>query len=147
MPNCCLTTTGHSSLIFGVGPDRVVTHMEFEGSLCTASGWRIVRRHKAFPARWRRSTQNWLIQSTGADLLRLVCSLVTENKIRLCAPVHKRALYRGLYRQDQTTAAATQELMRQASRQLLGGFEIQTECTIFADRFEDKRWALPCGTA
>jgi hypothetical protein len=119
--------------------DRVVTHMEFYGWLSTASGWRVVRRNKNFPARWRRSTQNWLIQSTGADLLRSVCCLVTENKIRLCAPVHDAILIEDSVDRIERTVADTRELMRQASRELLDGFEIETECEIFRDRFYDKR--------
>jgi hypothetical protein len=119
--------------------DRVVTHMEFHGWLSTASGWRVVRHNKNFPARWRRSTQNWLIQSTGADLLRRVCSLVTESGIRLCAPVHDAILIEDETDKIERTVADTRELMRQASRDLLGGFEIETEAKIFTERFYDKR--------
>src|SRR5262249_33402339 len=70
--------------------DRIVTHMEFRGSLSTKSGWWVYRKYKQLPfsARWRRSIQNWPIQSAGADLLRLVCCLATEQGIRVLAPVH-----------------------------------------------------------
>jgi len=77
---------------FWLWVDRVVSTIEFKKSLCTDSGWRVARRARDFPAKWRRSAQNWLIQSTGADLLRLCCCLVTERGISLCAPIHDAIL-------------------------------------------------------
>jgi DNA polymerase family A len=119
--------------------DRVLTHMEFCGSLCTPSGWRVFRKYREFPARWRRSAQNWLIQSTGADLLRLVCSMATEAQIRVCGPVHDALLVEDSMDRIEQTVAETKEIMKQASMIVLDGFEIRTEDKIFSDRFIDKR--------
>jgi DNA polymerase I-like protein with 3'-5' exonuclease and polymerase domains len=119
--------------------ERVVTHMEFKRYLCTKSGWRVVRRDKQFPGRWRRSAQNWLIQSTGADVLRLCCCLITEAGISLCCPVHDAILIEDSADRIEQTAKKARELMAEASRTLLDGFEIKTEAVIFRDRFVDKR--------
>jgi hypothetical protein len=119
--------------------DRVVSTIEFKKSLCTASGWRVLRRSRDFPAKWRRSAQNWLIQSTGADLLRLCCCLVTERGISLCAPIHDAILIEDSIDRIERTTAEVREIMESASRSLLDGLTIRTEVAIFYDRFVDKR--------
>jgi DNA polymerase I len=119
--------------------DRVLTHMEFRGRLCTSSGWRVFRRYYKFPARWRRSAQNWLIQSTGADLLRLVCCRATKAGIRVCGPVHDALLIEDSADHIDQTIAETREIMKRASMEVLSGFEIRTDAKKFPDRFIDKR--------
>jgi DNA polymerase I len=119
--------------------DRVCTHMEFYKSLCTKSGWRVVRRQKQFPSRSRRSIQNWPIQSAGADLLRRVCCLATEQGIRVLAPVHDAIVVEDSADRIEQTVADAREIMRRASMDLLDGFEIRTEAEIFRERFTDKR--------
>jgi len=119
--------------------DRVLTHMEFRGSLCTSSGWRVFRRYYKFPARWRRSAQNWLIQSTGADLLRIVCCRATEAGIRVCGPVHDALLVENSVDRIDVTIAEIREIMKRATMEVLNGFEIRTDAKKFLDRFIDKR--------
>ena len=118
--------------------DRVVTHMEFKRRLSTKSGWRIVRRHKQFQSQWRRSIQNWPIQSAGADLLRLICCRATEKGIRVLAPIHDALVVEDSIEDIDRTVVETREIMRQASIEMFG-LEIRTEAEIFADRFVDKR--------
>ncbi len=72
--------------------DRVVSTIEFKKSLCTSSGWRVLRRGRDFPAKWRRSAQNWLIQSTSglAEIVLLLghraldFALCTDSRCNPC---------------------------------------------------------------
>jgi DNA polymerase-1 len=118
--------------------DRVVAHMEFNRKLCTKSGWRVVRKSKNLPARWRRSLQNWPIQSAGADLLRAVCCETTEQGIKVVAPVHDALVVEDSVDRIEQTVAKTQEIMRQESLKMFG-HEIRSESEIFHNRFIDKR--------
>ena len=112
--------------------------MEFNKVLFTNSGWRVIRKHKQFAARWRRSIQNWPIQSAGADLLRLVCCLCTEAGIRVVAPVHDALVVEDSTDRIVKTVGDTREIMRQASVDMFG-CPIRTEAEIFCDRFVDQR--------
>jgi hypothetical protein len=119
--------------------DRVLTHFEFRRNLCTESGWRIRRRFRSFPAKYRRSAQNWLIQSTGADLLREVCCRVTEAGFVIIAPVHDAIVVEDWADRIEQTTFAVRQIMAEASKSILDGFEIFTEVQLFEDRFVDKR--------
>jgi DNA polymerase family A len=119
--------------------DCVLTHFEFKRSLCTKSGWRITRRFRGFPAKYRRSAQNWLIQSTGGDLLREVCCRLTEAGFVVIAPIHDAVVLEDWADRIEQTTIEARRIMAEASKFVLGGFEIFTEVSIFDERFVDKR--------
>jgi len=106
--------------------------------LSTKSGWRIVRKYKQFQSPWRRSIQNWSIQSAGADLLRLICCRATERGIRVLAPIHDALVVEDSIEDIDRTVTETREIMTQASIDMFG-LPIRTEAKIFHDRFIDDR--------
>lgn len=81
------------------------------------------------------------MQANGAEMLRLACCFATERGITVCAPVHDALLVEAPIEQIGEVVAATQKAMADASRLVLGGFELRSEAKIFAhpERFTDPR--------
>ena len=79
-----------------------------------------------------RSLRNWLIQSTGADILRIACILAARHGIKLLAPVHDAILIEAPIERIDADVKLMQEIMRRASRIVLnrdasGTHELRTE--------------------
>ena len=116
-------------------------------SLSTVFGWRL------HPTEYSRATtlMNFPMQANGAEILRLACCLGIERGVRICAPVHDahsdpRHRSIGSKRISPPCARA----MAEASRVVLNGFELITECPDtgeddfpqiirYPDRYMDKR--------
>ncbi|WP_426609321.1 DNA polymerase [Bradyrhizobium sp. McL0616] len=109
------------------------------GVMRTASGWTCRTGITEFNA---RSIGNWPVQSTGADILRLACVWAHRRGIRLCGPIHDAALIEAPIEHIEADVALMQEIMRRASRVMLGGgHELRTDATIvrYPGRYTDKR--------
>jgi len=108
-------------------------------SLSTVFGW----RHHFDPkvVQNPRSLSNFPIQATGAEILRLACSLATERGIRVCCPIHDAVLVEASTGAIDDTVVATQECFAEAARIALYGFELRSEAKVvrYPDRFMDKR--------
>jgi DNA polymerase-1 len=87
------------------------------------------------------SVMNFPMQANGAEMLRLACSMATERGIEVHAPVHDAVLIGSSIENIERDTEATQEIMEEASRAVLGGFNIPTEAKIvrYPDRYMDKR--------
>ena len=87
-----------------------------------------------------RSLANFLMQANGAEMLRIACILMTEAGIRVCAPVHDAVLIEAPLEELDERVAQAQELMREASRQVLGGFELTTDADVYRypERYRDE---------
>ncbi len=116
--------------------DAAVNHAMLTGKLWTVFGWAI---HVEGPAN-SRSLANFLMQANGAEMMRLACILVTEAGINLCAPVHDALLIEGPAAVIDDLIVETRRLMAQASRTVLGGFELRTgvEPVVYPDRYRDE---------
>jgi DNA polymerase I len=114
------------------------------GKMWTALGW----THRTGVVEFNtRSIQNWPIQSTGSEVLRVACIMATRRGIRLLAPVHDAVLIEAPIDRIEADVALMQEIMRRASRVVLGcatdgqPHEIRTEAKIisYPNRYTDKR--------
>jgi len=107
-------------------------------SLSTIFGW----RHHYDPnvKQNPRSLINFPIQSTGAEILRLACSLATEQGIMVCCPIHDAVLIEAPVELIDEISARTQECLTEASRIVLDGFELRSDIEIirYPDRFVDE---------
>ena len=56
---------------------------------------------------------------------------MTEAGIQLCAPVHDTVLIEAPLEELEARVKQAQELMREASRQVLGGIELTTDADVF----------------
>jgi hypothetical protein len=117
--------------------DGVVAHALLHGKLWTVFGWTLhVGRDVKIP-----SLRNFLIQSTGAEMLRLACCLATERGVEICAPVHDAVLGHAPLEHLDEAIRITREAMAEASRIVLDGFEVRTNVEVvrYPARYQDKR--------
>jgi DNA polymerase-1 len=118
---------------------RVVDHMQLIGRYSTRSGWSVRRNFRALNDHHKRSIRNFPVQATGADILRLGCCLGVERGVRICAPIHDAVLIEAPAAEIDNAVEVQRRAMAEASREVLGGFEIRTEVKVFTDRFGDPR--------
>jgi DNA polymerase-1 len=115
-----------------------IAHALDIGIMRTVMGWTCRTGITEFNA---RSIGNWPVQSTSADILRLVCVWAHRRGIKLCGPVHDAVLIEAPIDRIESDVALMQEIMRRGSRIVLGGHELRTDATIvrYPDRYSDKR--------
>ena len=78
-----------------------------------------------------RILANFPMQANGAEMPRIACVLMTEAGIRVCAPVHDAVLIEAPLGELGVRVKQAQELMHEASRQVLGGFALTTDADIY----------------
>ena len=119
--------------------DAALDHAMLTGSLRTVFGWHIHVSENPNP----RSLRNFLMQANGSEMLRLACILATERGIEICAPVHDAVLICAPLDRLDVDIAQTRATMAEASRIVLGGFELGTDAHIVKcpDRYMDPRGA------
>jgi hypothetical protein len=81
------------------------------------------------------------MQANGAEMLRLACCLATERGIEVCAPIHDAVLICAPLDRLDDGVAAMRAAMAEASRIVLGGFELRTDASLtrYPDRYMDTR--------
>lgn len=124
---------------FWAWSESAVNHAMLRGTLHTVFGWTIHVGPGANP----RSLCNFPMQANGSDMLRLACCLATERGIRVCAPVHDAVLVEGPADDIETVVVETQAAMAEASRVVLGGFELRSDAKVVRhpERYADPRGA------
>ena len=123
--------------VFWRWSDSAANHAMLTGSLHTVFGWTI---HVSAVAN-ERSLRNFPMQANGAEMLRLACCLATEQGIEVCAPVHDAVLICAPLDRLEADITKMQDIMREASRVVLNGFELGTDATVVRhpDRYMDER--------
>jgi hypothetical protein len=121
--------------------DAAVDYAMMHNRLWTTFGWTV---HVEGGTN-ARSLSNFPMQANGSEMLRLACILVTEAGIRLCAPVHDAIVIEAPAECIDGVIEDTRRLMAQASRIVLGGFELRTgiEKVIYPDRYRDDKRGGP----
>ena len=71
------------------------------------------------------------MQANGAEILRLACCYMVEAGIRVCAPIHDAVLIEAPLDILGEQITLARELMARASRDVLEGFELNTDVEIF----------------
>ena len=84
---------------------------------------------------------NFPMQAHGSEMLRLACCLATERGLVVCAPVHDAILIEAPTAEIDRQVAELRACMAEASRIVLGGFEVRTDAEIvrWPDRYADPR--------
>ena len=111
------------------------------GSLHTVFGWHVHIDENPNP----RSLRNFPMQANGAEMMRLAACWATEGGgIEICAPVHDAFLICAPLDQLDAEVARMREDMAEASRIVLGGFELATDAHVVRspDRYMDDRGAV-----
>jgi hypothetical protein len=117
-----------------------LAHTLNTGVLWTPMGWFCRTGITEFNS---RSIINLPVQGTGADILRLACIWATRHGLELCAPVHDAVLIEAPIERIEADVALMREIMRRASRAVLGVHELRTDYTTIRhpDRYADSRGA------
>jgi DNA polymerase-1 len=125
---------------FWAWSDAAVDYAMLGGSLHTVFGWRVHVSEDTNP----RSLRNFPMQANGAEMLRLACCLATERGIEVCAPVHDAVMICAPLERLGADVATMRVAMAEASRVVLGGFELTTDATLirYPDRYMDPRGAV-----
>jgi DNA polymerase I len=126
--------------------DDWLQHSLQTGVMRTPMGWTCRTGITEFN---ERSIRNWPIQATGADILRIACILAARHGIKLVAPVHDAVLIEAPIEKIEADVALMQDIMRRASRIVLGNdthgtpIELRTDVKIvrYPERYSDKRGA------
>lgn len=119
--------------------DAAIARGMLKNSLSTVFGWTL----RVGPNVTDRSLGNFPMQANGAEMLRLACCLATEAGLTVCAPIHDALLVEGPTGDIEGIVAQTRQLMGEASKVVLNGFEIGTDAKTFChpDRYMDGRGA------
>jgi DNA polymerase-1 len=131
--------------------DNTLDYAMIHGELRTVFGWpvRVCRSAKFGRKKNRdsdegganpRSLRNFMMQAHGAEMLRLACCLATERCIQVCAPVHDAVLICSHLDTIDQDVERMLDAMREASRVVLGGFELNVDAEIirYPDRYVDE---------
>jgi DNA polymerase I len=119
--------------------DAVLDYAMTRGTLHTSFGWCI----RIAPDSNPRTLRNFPMQSNGSEMMRLAACYATEGGIEVCAPVHDAFLICAPLNQVEHDIAAMRAAMAQASRDVLGGFELRTDVSrvLYPNRYSDERGA------
>jgi hypothetical protein len=117
--------------------EGVLNHALLTGHLMTVFGWRVSTPD--IPN--ARSLCNFPMQANGAEMLRIACMALTQRGITVCATVHDAILIEAEIGKIDETVEMTRTIMRNASNEVLGGFELESETQVirYPDRYMDKR--------
>lgn len=124
---------------FWAWSDRIEAIALVQRSIRTAFGWRL---HVGSDVNLR-TIRNFPMQATGAEMLRLACSMATEEGIDIVAPVHDAVMIESDAARIDTTVTRMQSIMAEASRLVLGGFELASDAKVvrWPDRYVDEKGA------
>lgn len=123
---------------FWTWPDAAADYATIHRKLWTVFGWTLHVQGRANT----HSLRNFPMQANGAEMLRLACIGATRAGIRLIAPVHDAVLIEAPLDGLEAATQAMQAIMRQASRAVLGGFELRSDVKTVvspARYYEDER--------
>jgi DNA polymerase I len=129
--------------------DAAVDTAMLTGSLHTVFGWHVHIGEDPNP----RSLRNFPMQANGAEMLRIACCLATERRITVSAPIHDAVLVAAPLDRLDAEILRVQAAMAEASRAVLGGFELGTKVEVvrYPDRCMDPRgrvmWQRVCHLA
>ncbi len=104
------------------------------GTLLTPFGWRL--QADALNVK-PRTFKNFPVQATGGDMMRIAVILMLQRGVNICAMVHDGFLIEAPVSESAHVAEVADSCMREASRLVLYGFEVDVDREIYTDRFRD----------
>jgi hypothetical protein len=106
--------------------DNLYNHAISINRIQTLFGWKQIVKPDLNP----RSIRNFPMQANSAEMLRIACILIADKGLEICAPVHDAILIEANEDDIEEAAELARQCMRQASRYVLGGFELNSETEI-----------------
>lgn len=118
---------------------NTIDHAGLDLEISTGYGWYM----QCPPGINFRTVRNFPVQSTGAEIMRAACVLAERRGVQIVAPVHDAFMAQGPSDQIEEVSAQLDQVMRDASRTILRGYELRTDEQIIGagrrERFYDKR--------
>jgi hypothetical protein len=116
---------------------RVADHAGLKLEVTTPYGWVM----QCPPGINPRTVRNFPVQSTASEIMHVVCVLAERRGIEIIAPVHDAFLVEADAAHAVEASAALDQVMRDASRVVLRGYEIGTDEQIIhaGSRYYDER--------
>jgi hypothetical protein len=123
--------------VFESYAQRVADHAGLRLEISTPYGWIM----QCPPGINPRTVRNFPIQSTGAEILHVASVLAERRGIAILAPIHDAFLAEADADCAEEVSAALDRVMRDASRIVLRGYELRTDCQIVGagERYFDDR--------
>ena len=118
--------------------DDIVKKAARKGYLVSRLGWKIHIKQKYSN---ERSIRNFLMQSNGAEILRLAISMGVDGGLSITAPVHDAIMLESSAENLVDDTDKAKAFMVEAGRQILNEFELRVddEKVYWPDRYEDER--------
>ncbi|MCC6787271.1 MAG: DNA polymerase I [Hyphomonadaceae bacterium] len=122
---------------FWAWSDRIENIALVTRSIRTMFGWRLDVGSDVN----LRTIRNFPMQATGAEMLRLACCMATEEGINVVAPVHDAVMIEDAAASIDSTVKRMQAIMAEASRIVLGGFELSSDAKVvrWPNRYVDEK--------
>ena len=116
---------------------RVGDHAGLKLEIGTPFGWIM----QCPPGINPRTVRNFPIQSTGSEIMHVACLLAERRGIEIVAPIHDAFLVEADAERAAEVSAALDQVMRDASRVVLRGYELRTDEQIIhaGSRYYDER--------
>jgi DNA polymerase-1 len=126
--------------VFWRWSESIVDYAMSRGRIHTVFGWQLHMSCDPTRPQNPRSLLNYPMQANGSEMLRLACCLGVERGVKICAPVHDAVLIEAPLDRLDHDIAVMREAMAEASRAVLGGFELRTEVkeVRYPDRYMDE---------
>jgi hypothetical protein len=123
--------------VFEEYANRVADHAGLFLEIGTPFGWVMQCPSGINP----RTVRNFPIQSTGAEILHVLCILAERRGLELVAPVHDALMVQAPADQAEHVSAELDRAMRDASALVLRGYELPTEAQLIrpGERYFDDR--------
>jgi DNA polymerase I len=116
---------------------NVIDHAGLHLEVSTCFGWRM----RCPSGMNKRTIRNFPIQSAGAEILHVASVLAERRGVRIVAPIHDAFVFECKAGEEEEASAALDQAMRDASRIVLRGYELNSDEQIVREggRFFDKR--------
>jgi hypothetical protein len=117
--------------------NRVLDHAGLRLEIGTPFGWYMQCPSGTNP----RTIRNFPIQSTGSEILHVLCILAERRGIELVAPIHDAVLAEGDLDRAEDLSRALDQLMGDAAAVVLRGYRLPTDFQIIrpGERYYDER--------
>jgi hypothetical protein len=122
----------------------VADHAGLNLELSTPFDWRMRCPSETNP----RLLRNFPMQSTGSEILHVLCLLAERRGIEIVAPIHDAVVAEGPLGEAEDLSAALDRAMRDAAVVVLRGHELPTDCQVVhpGQRYYDARGAAMWNT-
>ena len=123
--------------VFEAYVNRVADYAGLNLEISTPYGWVMQCPPNINP----RTVRNFPIQSTGSEIMHVACILAERRGVEIIAPIHDAFLIQADAARAGEASAALDQVMRDASRVVLRGYELGTDEQIIHanDRYYDER--------